>query len=219
MPSFEHMIISPGRGYIFVHIPKTGGTSLALALEARAKADDILVGDTPKAQRRKRRLGQLRPPGRLWKHARLTDIDGMSGLPDPAFVFTQVRNPWDRMASLYHWAKEQTFDHPMIRASKSLSFEAFLQDPAQRRGFQNDNAASYVMDRAGRLRCDVFVRLEHFQADIAPVEEHLGFRIDLPHVNASRRPSCSQLFTPQTRDLVASDFADDIARFGYDFPG
>lgn len=31
------MIISRGRGYIFVHIPKTGGTAMALALEDRAK--------------------------------------------------------------------------------------------------------------------------------------------------------------------------------------
>ena len=43
------MIISPGRGYVFVHAPKTGGTAMALALEARAMADDILIGDTPKA--------------------------------------------------------------------------------------------------------------------------------------------------------------------------
>ena len=50
------MIISHGRQYIFVHIPKTGGTSLALALEARAMKDDILIGDTPKAKKRRQRL-------------------------------------------------------------------------------------------------------------------------------------------------------------------
>ena len=44
------MIISRGRRYIFVHIPKTGGTALSLALEARAMKDDIIIGDTPKAQ-------------------------------------------------------------------------------------------------------------------------------------------------------------------------
>ena len=50
------MIISRARNYIFVHVPKTGGTAMALALEARAAADDILIGDTPKALRRRGRL-------------------------------------------------------------------------------------------------------------------------------------------------------------------
>jgi hypothetical protein len=57
------MIISPKRRFAFVHIPKTGGTSVALALEDRAAADDILIGDTPKAQRRKNRLVGLDAPG------------------------------------------------------------------------------------------------------------------------------------------------------------
>lgn len=212
------MIISPGRGYIFVHIPKTGGTSLSLALEERAKADDILIGDTPKAQRRRRRLAKLDPPGRLWKHSRLTDIEGMPELPDPAFVFTLVRNPWDRMVSLYHWAREQHFNHPMIEAAKAQPFADFLEDPSMASAFRNDCAESYVSDRDGQDRCNAYVRLECFRSDIVPVEQHLGFRIDLPHVNASTRPAVSELYTPRTRDLVASYFADDVARFGYEFP-
>ena len=50
------MILSRGRRFIFIHIPKTGGTALTLALEARAMKDDILIGDTPKARARKARL-------------------------------------------------------------------------------------------------------------------------------------------------------------------
>jgi putative transposase len=34
------MIISRRRGYIFVHIPKTGGTAMALALETAPRRDD-----------------------------------------------------------------------------------------------------------------------------------------------------------------------------------
>ena len=68
------MILSRGRRYIFVHIPKTGGTAMALALEGRAMADDILIGDTPKAVKRRGRLKGLETAGRLWKHSTLADI-------------------------------------------------------------------------------------------------------------------------------------------------
>ena len=40
------MILSRGRRYLFIHIPKTGGTSMALALEARTMKDDLMLGDT-----------------------------------------------------------------------------------------------------------------------------------------------------------------------------
>ncbi|MEM9427235.1 MAG: sulfotransferase family 2 domain-containing protein [Pseudomonadota bacterium] len=213
------MIISPGRGYIFVHIPKTGGTSLTLALEARAKVDDILIADTPKAQRRKHRLDRLKASGRLWKHSRLADIDGMTGVPDPAFVFTLVRNPWDRMVSLYFWARAQSFDHPLVQAAQTLQFGPFLEAWTVQNALKNDAATAYVTDRNGVMRGNAFVRLEHLATDLAPVENHLGFRIDMPHTNRSDRPATDDLYTAKTRTLVGDIFAEDIARFGYSFPG
>jgi hypothetical protein len=97
------MIISHGRRYIFVHAPKTGGTSMTLALEARAKADDIIMGDTPKAKQRRKRLAGLTPAGRLWKHSTLRDIDGIvdASTMENYFVFTIVLNPWERMVSYF----------------------------------------------------------------------------------------------------------------------
>ena len=50
------MIISLGHKYIFVHALKTAGTSMALTLEARAMKDDIILGDTPKAVKRRKRF-------------------------------------------------------------------------------------------------------------------------------------------------------------------
>ncbi|MEO0903185.1 MAG: Type II secretory pathway, pullulanase PulA, partial [Pseudomonadota bacterium] len=78
------MIISHKRSFVFVHIPKTGGTSMALALEDRAAADDILIGDTPKAKRRRKRQKALQAPGRLWKHSNLRDVAGL--YPADAFI-------------------------------------------------------------------------------------------------------------------------------------
>ncbi|SHG91596.1 sulfotransferase family 2 domain-containing protein [Marivita hallyeonensis] len=214
------MIISPGRKFIFVHIPKTGGTSVALALEDRAHRDDILIGDTPKAQKRKGRLKGLKAQGRLWKHSTLADIGGV--LPPEElsrmFVFTLVRNPWDRMVSYYHWLRAQNFDHPAVRLAKQSDFDRFVCADETRASFEAASFASYVTDTEGAERCNAFVRLERLEEDLAPVWDHLGFTLPIPHANASDRPrDYRSAYTDLTADAVAQMCAQDIARFDYHF--
>lgn len=214
------MIISRGRGYIFVHIPKTGGTAMALALEARAKADDILIGDTPKALRRKRRLKGVTAAGRLWKHASLADIDGLVGTDEMAgmFCFTLVRNPWDRMVSYYHWLRLQGFDHPAVTLSKALSFADFVAAAPIRASIRATPARHYMTDATGTERCAAFIRLEHLAEDMVPLAAHLGFTPDLARVNASDRAGdYRSYYSDATAALIAETCAEDIARFGYRF--
>ena len=214
------MIISRGRHYIFVHIPKTGGTSLATALEARAMADDILIGDTPKAKRRKGRLKSLTPAGRLWKHSTLADIDGIVAPDEMAqmMIFTLVRNPWDRVVSYYHWLLKQSFDHPIVHVAQSNEFDAFLRDPYFLASVQNDPATRYVTDAAGQVHNAVFIRLEQFEADFAPVRRHLGFDVDLPRENMSERGrDYRAYYTDHTAQWIRDICAQDIEKFGYAF--
>jgi ribosomal protein L36 len=214
------MIVSPARKFIFVHIPKTGGTSLALALEARAHRDDILIGDTPKAIRRKGRVRTLNAKGRLWKHSTLADLDGALSPSDldGMFIFTLVRNPWDRMVSYYHWLRQQGFDHPAVRLAKASGFEDFVLHPDTDASLRAFPAARYVTDATGIERASAYLRLEHLAEDLAPVEAHLGFRLDMPHANASDRPKdYRSAYSDRTAAAVASMCAEDIARFGYRF--
>lgn len=214
------MIISHGRRYIFVHAPKTGGTSLTLALEARAKADDILVGDTPKAKNRRNRLSDLTPAGRLWKHSTLRDIDGIvdASQMDDYFVFTIVRNPWDRMVSYYHWAQTQTFDHPVIAAACTYEFADFLMHPTVWQPIHAAPYQSYVQGPSGQNYCDLYLRLEHINADLLQLEKHLGLRLTLGHANASNRDADYRVYYTDTlRDHVARICQRDIEMFDYAF--
>ncbi|MEL6618128.1 MAG: sulfotransferase family 2 domain-containing protein [Pseudomonadota bacterium] len=214
------MILSPGRKYVFVHPPKTGGTALALALESRAMKDDIMLGDTPKATKRRRRLKGVQTRGRLWKHATLADIDGLVPSLDGLFAFTLVRNPWDRMVSYYHWLKDQTFDHPSVALARQLDFDAFALSDHVRASMRASPARHYMTDARGAERCDLYIRIEAFDQDAQPLWDHLGFTLELPRTNASdRHPDHRRYYTDAARKAVAEDCAEDIRRFGYRFDG
>ncbi len=214
------MIISRGRRFIFVHIPKTGGTALTLALETRAMKDDILIGDTPKARARKTRLHGVKSHGRLWKHSTLADIAGLATDDEIAsfFTVTLVRNPWDRAVSYYHWLRSQNFAHPAVGLARSLNFSGFLNHPQTRTALALWPYTAYLRDRHGLERASLYARLEHLTTDLAPFEAHLGFRLTIPRANASDRArDWRGFYTSDDAALIADIAAADIARFTYHF--
>ncbi|OUS20430.1 Type II secretory pathway, pullulanase PulA [Rhodobacterales bacterium 59_46_T64] len=214
------MIISRGRRYIFIHIPKTGGTAMALALEARAMKDDVMAGDTPKAVKRRGKLRGARAAGRIWKHSTLADLDGLITPAEVAefFTFTLVRNPWDRMVSYYHWLQGQHFDHPAVHLAKASSFTGFLNHPQTAANLRASHYASYMCGADGSEHCDAYIRLEHVAQDAARLEAHLGFALRLPQANASvRRADYRSYYSDSDAQTLSEICATDIARFNYSF--
>lgn len=221
------MIVSYAHRCIFVHIPKTGGSALAQALAAVAGPEDLLIDDGPAARARKpalrRRLRQVSPRGRVWKHSRLADIEGLVPRADFArfCVVTILRNPWERLASYYHWLRVQDFAHPHVVLSRRVGFAGFLADPGVAASFRASPAASYIRDGAGIEHCAFWLRQERLTEDACRLADMLC--VDLPpleHVNASARPAdWRRAYTPEAMAQVAAICAEDIARFGYRFEG
>lgn len=214
------MIISRQRRFIFVHVPKTGGTALTLALEARAAKDDILIGDTPKARARSGRWKGVKTAGRVWKHSTLSDVVGLVTL-DEIMDFRAValvRNPWDRAVSYYHWLRAQGFAHPAVGLAKALDFKTFLAHPQTRTAFRLWPYGAYLRLPSGQEKDGLFIRLENYTEEVQPFETHLGFRLTLPRANESERGRDWRVYyTDETAALVAEDCAEDIARFEYGF--
>ena len=83
-------IVSNKYRFIFIHIPKTGGTSIAEPdYEGGNGALAGYLGEQDYAQ-----AGHIRAVG-------LKQRIGASW--DQYFKFAFVRNPWDRLVSLYHY--------------------------------------------------------------------------------------------------------------------
>lgn len=217
------MILSPARRFIFVHIPKTGGTAFTLAYEARAAKDDILIGDTPKARKRAGRWKGVKTAGRVWKHSTLGDVVGLvtpQEIEDFQTV-TLIRNPWDRVVSYYHWLRVQSFAHPAVGLAKTQDFSGFLNHPQTMTAFRLWPYGAYLRRQDGSEKPSLFMRLEHYAADVAPVEAHLGFALPLERANASaRRRDWREYYSDRDAALVADLCGEDISRFGYRFdPG
>ncbi len=215
------MIISRGRRYIFVHIPKTGGTAFSQALEAGALDDDILIGDTPKARARAGHIKGLKSAGRLWKNSTLQDIEGLltAAEIESFFTVTLVRNPWDRLVSLYHWLRLQRFAHSMVSIAKTHSFSGFLNHKTTRSLVFASPYGRAMTQPNGIEHADLFIRIEAFAEDVRPFEAHLGYRLPpLPRLNTSDRTAdWRPYYCADDATLVAMICGQDIARFGYRF--
>jgi hypothetical protein len=110
------IIVSPVN-LTFIHIPKTGGTSISYWLDRVEK----LHSDTYKLIN----VYDI-------DHPSLEQTQRITGMVTPSFAV--VRNPWDRMVSFYASAKETSaskqfshLGHPWFRYDPDYSFEQFLK--------------------------------------------------------------------------------------------
>lgn len=201
------MIINSQK-FIFVHIPKTGGTSIEKLF------DDSFYGWDEKHC--------------LWKqHCSIHQMQSVYGIDvDSYYKFAIVRNPWDRAVSDYKWWTRAS--SPFFDFLKNTTLEDYL---LIRNGYEKINHLNDSTGRAdhfytqysfveigGACVMDCIIKFENLQQDFNIFCDQISIpQQKLPHTNKTNRKHYSEYYNQKTIDIVAQKYHKDISHFNYSF--
>lgn len=217
------MLLSVKHRFLFVHIAKTGGTSVRASLQPLRRHDPwswlmYLCN-------RFSHLSGHRIATKLPRHAKIVAAKEL--LPkeffDQLLKFAFVRNPWDLQVSSFHHIRRE---RPHLMRDNE-DFAAFLQwklDPKRPYQYHLDTSielqTDYLIDLHGKLVVDFIGRYEDLEKDFAEVCRRIGIaQPNLAHKRKAtdRRQDYRSYYSDETAELVACHFRRDIELLGYGF--
>lgn len=179
--------------FVFIHINKTGGSSIEKALNLPFE--------------HKTALEKIAEIGRQEWESR--------------FIFSVIRNPWDKVVSHYHY-RVQTNQTGL--GVNTIGFKEWV-----RLAYGNKDPLYYdkpkmfmpqvdwLTDGNRRILVDFICRFENLDEDFRVVCSEIGRNASLPHLKASKRGNYRDYYDSKTVEIVARWFSKDIENFGYAF--
>ena len=188
----------------FLHIPKCGGVSLKSAISNSLTDEDVFgFGHRP--------YNQIQDP-------------------EEKFIFTFVRNPWDRIVSLYSFWKNQDESHRHYKFDKeqvdfiqnnNIKFDDFVKQIRDRHPIfmKKRHPHPYLGYFFPKPQCISFIgKVEAYQQDFDNLCKLIGIeRQTLPLLNKSKRTRYTDYYDKELRNIVADLYSKDIDYFGYKF--
>jgi hypothetical protein len=176
---------------VFLHIPKTGGTSFKRMFGIKTIKHGIPECDVHVC----------------YQHKNLVEVSAAIDMTN-RFSIAFVRNPWERFVSWYLFH---------LRGSgQEISFEHFMREFLP----ENRLRGSYQHPYLFAEHCNVnwICRYERFAEECDRLAKILGQKFPLQHRNASRQPyAYRDFYTPSLRRHVRRRYETDLELLKYKF--
>ncbi|TVP61456.1 MAG: sulfotransferase family protein [Nodularia sp. (in: Bacteria)] len=234
------MAISHRHKFIFVHIPKCGGTSIEKALCTFTKLDLMNPRLLSEEEIKEKNLllgGSLH---RLERHLSAIEIKTLIEKQEfeDYFKFSIVRNPFSRLVSFYNFVlKNKNPDHTKLQVKlvlNSVNFKDFVTCALQTE--QMDlffNQYKYICDETQNNLMNFTGKLENLSEDfnygiktirsrekfpLRLLQNFPGFKKPtLPHINLSKSVDYREYYDNELREKVEQACEKDLYFFDYQF--
>ena len=193
-------MISHKDKFIFIHIPKCGGTSIERFFLSQYGISNDWTREYPLEALPMKVRAEFNIGFKQSQHMSLRDFTLKK--QEEYFSFTFVRNPWDRIMSSYLYSK---------RLGYEFTFKSFFNSPV----FESHcKPQSYFINK----NIDFIGKFEDLQGDFDLVCENLGIESkQLPHENKTVHKHYTEWYTDENKKLVQDKYSEDIEAFNYKF--
>ena len=205
-------MISHEHKCIFVHIPRTGGTSIEATIWPRGRNENTLWMGFIDDWNNKYQTGGLQHL--LAKQIR-EEVGGETF--SSYWKFSFVRNPWDKIISQYHYIQNKERLLSFLGVEKIESLEEYLALIQKAKYIHWEEQWKFLYADSGECLVDTIYRFEDFRDSAQKIYQDLKLQPTVLHVNQTDHEHYSKYYTPETRELVAEMYAIDIDTFNYEF--
>lgn len=133
------------------------------------------------------------------------------------FKFGFVRNPWDRVVSLY-------FRNQGLQMKEKMSFTEFVEwikysSSTCVHAAPHTNQIDWLVDSSGNVLVDFIGKFENLEKDWEFVASQIGLPTKLPHKNKNKekRKPYPEYYSKRTEKIIEDKFKVDIEYFEYKF--
>jgi len=201
-------------GFWFVDIPRTSSSSVKAELGKQFGKAYGKVNVLEK-QHSTPQIVNDHTPG-----IAIRDIVGKE-IWDSIFKFSIVRNPWDRIFSQYHYRTR-------TNQFSGISFRDYVLKLAEAEQHTNlfgyhgsrYGACDYLTDEDGKMMMDFVAKYESRESDLTSIARKIDFKkLGQLHIQqaAPNNAHYSDFYQPDTRDIIARRYKNDIEHFEYQF--